>query len=105
MSLLGVALSETKVAAMKRAAESTSQSAPGGEARRGVRLHQTNIRRELRQSACLGSGQTVGEERSWVKIRSDRVYILGAGEIQLNHRYQAVRINQRVLKVINKSYC
>lgn len=40
-----MALSETKVAAMKRAAESTSQSAPGGEVRRGgIRLHDdTNL--------------------------------------------------------------
>lgn len=32
-----------------------------GEERRGVRLHQTNVRRELTQSVRLGSGQTVGK--------------------------------------------
>lgn len=42
MSLSGVVLSETKVEAMKRAAESTSQSAPGDESR-----YETGLRRTL----------------------------------------------------------
>lgn len=37
-----MALSETKVAAMERAAESTSQSAPGGEMRGEAQTSQSN---------------------------------------------------------------
>ncbi|TNN66894.1 hypothetical protein EYF80_022963 [Liparis tanakae] len=61
MSLLGEALSETKVATMKRADESTSQSAPGGEMRRGKHLAPPHrqLEKEASSSSRGGGGEGI----------------------------------------------